>query len=51
MSKIPQDKQAGICKGNLSDTSDPVGLWSVNKSNDWVRTATYKAFCDALSGK
>ena len=51
MNKIPQDKQAGICKGNLSDTSDPVGLWSVNKSNDWVRTATYKAFCDALSGK
>ena len=52
MSKIPQDKQAGICKGNLSDTSDPVGLWSVDsKSKDWVRTATYKAFCDALSGK
>ena len=51
MTKIPHDKQAGICKGNMSDTSDPVGLWSVNsKSKDWVRTATYKAFCDALSG-
>ncbi|MBO4718335.1 MAG: endo-1,4-beta-xylanase [Prevotella sp.] len=52
MSKIPHDKQAGICKGNLADTSDPVGLWSVDtKSKDWVRTATYKAFCDAFSGK
>ena len=52
MSKIPHDKQAGICKGNLADTSDPVGLWSVDsKSKDWVRTATYKSFCDALSGK
>ena len=52
MTKIPHDKQAGICKGNLADTTDPVGLWSVdNKSKDWVRTATYKAFCDALSGK
>jgi len=52
MSKIPNDKQAGICKGNLADTSEPVGLWSVDsKSKDWVRTATYKAFCDALSGK
>lgn len=51
MSKIPNDKQAGICKGNLSDTSDPVGLWSIdNSSKDWVRTSTYKAFCDALSG-
>ena len=51
MSKIPHEKQAGICKGNLADTSDPVGLWSVDtKSKDWVRTATYKAFCDALSG-
>ena len=51
MSKIPHDRQAGICKGNLSDTaSEPVGLWSV-VSRDWVRTATYKAFCDALSGK
>ena len=51
MAKIPNEKQAGICKGNMQDTSDPVGLWSVNKSKDWVRTATYKAFCDALSGK
>ena len=52
MSKIPNDKQAGICKGNLADTTDPVGLWAIDKSSkDWVRTATYKAFCDALSGK
>ena len=52
MSRIPNDKQAGICKSNLSDTSDPVGLWSIDtKSKDWVRTATYKAFCDALSGQ
>ena len=52
MTKIPHDKQAGICKGNLADTTDPVGLWAVDsKSKDWVRTATYKAFCDALSGK
>ena len=52
MTKIPNDKQAGICKGNLADTTDPVGLWAIdNNSKDWVRTATYKAFCDALSGK
>ena len=52
MNTIPHDKQAGICKGNLVDTGDPVGLWAVDsKSRDWVRTATYKAFCDALSGK
>ncbi len=52
MNTIPHEKQAGICKGNMADTSDPVGLWSVNKvTKDWVRTATYKAFCDALSGK
>ena len=52
MTKIPHDKQAGICKGSLADTSDPVGLWAIDsKSKDWVRTATYKAFCDALSGK
>lgn len=52
MSKIPNDKQAGICKGNMVDTSDPVGLWQQDsKTKDWVRTATYKAFCDALSGK
>ena len=47
---LPQN-QAGICKGNMADTSsDPVGLWAV-KNKDWVRTATYKAFCDALSGQ
>ena len=52
MNKIPHDKQAGICKGNMSDTGDPVGLWTIDsKSRDWVRNATYKAFCDALSGK
>jgi len=52
MAKIPNDMQAGICKGNMADTSDPVGLWSIDsKSKDWVRNATYKAFCDALSGK
>ena len=50
MSKIPNDKQAGICKGNLADTNDPVGLWAI-ENKDWVRTATYKAFCDALSGQ
>lgn len=50
MNKIPQDKQAGICKGNMADTSDPVGLWTV-VDTDWVRNATYKSFCDALSGK
>lgn len=53
MSKIPNEKQAGVCKGNMSDTgSDPVGLWAIDPdSKDWVRTATYKAFCDALSGQ
>jgi GH35 family endo-1,4-beta-xylanase len=52
MTKIPNAQQAGICKGNMQDTSDPVGLWSVDsKSKDWVRTATYEAFCKALSGK
>ena len=52
MSKIPHEKQAGICKGNMADTSDPVGLWTIDsKSSDWVRNATYKAFCDALGGK
>jgi hypothetical protein len=53
MTKIPQDKQAGLCKSNMVDTStDPVGLWKKDKkTGDWVRTATYKAFCDALSGK
>lgn len=52
MNTIPHEKQAGICKGNMVDTSDPVGLWSIDSSSkDWVRNATYKAFCDALSGK
>ena len=56
MNKIPNDKQAGLCKGNMLDTGDPVGLWSYETidakgTKDWVRTATYKAFCDALSGK
>lgn len=52
MSKIPQDKQAGIVKNTLVDGADPVGLWTKNtKTNDWVRNATYKAWCDALSGK
>ncbi len=50
MSIIPNDKQAGICKLNMADTSDPVGLWEVSKSKDWVRTSTYEAFCKALSG-
>ena len=52
MTTIPNDKQAGICKGNMADTSDPVGLWTLEgKGKYWVRNATYKAFCDALSGK
>lgn len=52
LTTIDPKKQAGICKGNMVDTSDPVGLWATDsKTKDWVRTATYKAFCDALSGK
>lgn len=51
MTKIPQDKQAGLCKANIVDTGDPVGLWSKNAKSDWVRTATYKAWCEALGGK
>lgn len=52
MAKIPQDKQAGLCKSNMFDTSsDPVGLWSKNKAGDYERNAVYKAWCDALSGK
>ena len=52
MQTIPNDKQAGLCKGNMVDTNDPVGLWAIDSTTkDWVRTATYKAFCDALSGK
>lgn len=52
MTKIPSAQQAGLCKGNMVDTaSDPVGIWADDSNNGWVRTATYKAFCDALSGK
>ena len=59
MTKIPSAQQAGICKGSFFDLSktsddgkgDPVGLWSKAANSDWVRNATYKAFCDALSGK
>ena len=52
LSKIPSDKQAGLCKGSMPDTNDPVGLWSIDtQTKDWVRTATYEAFCKALSGK
>ena len=52
MKKIPNEKQAGICKGNMADTGDPVGLWAIDSyTKDWVRTATYKAFCDALQGE
>ena len=50
--KIPNEKQAGICKGNMADTGDPVGLWAIDSyTKDWVRTATYKAFCDALQAE
>lgn len=51
MSKIPQDKQAGLCKTNMFDNADPVGLWSKNKEGDYERNAVYKAWCEALSGK
>jgi hypothetical protein len=51
MDTIQHAQQAGICKGNMFDTSDPVGLWSLDANKDYVRNATYKAFCDALSGK
>ena len=52
MKLIPGDKQAGICKGNMSDTNDPVGLWSIDtQTKDWVRTAIYEAFCKALGGQ
>lgn len=51
MNKIPNDKQAGLCKGNIVDNADPVGLWTNDRDYGWTRTATYKAFCDALSGK
>lgn len=52
---IPAPQVAGISKGNLVDTSEPVGLWYKSKEKynkeDWVRTPAYKAWCDALSGK
>ena len=51
MQRIPNDKQAGLCKTNMVDTGDPVGLWTKNSKQEWVRTVTYKAFCDALSGQ
>lgn len=53
MSKIPSEKQAGICKGSLVDSAkEPVGLWTQDpKTKDWSRNATYKAWCEALSGK
>lgn len=53
MSKIPGDKQAGISKGSLVDsTNDPVGLWTQHPiTKDWERNATYKAWCEGLSGK
>ena len=53
MSKIPKELQAGLCKGNIFDLSngsgDPVGLWSKATNGDWLRNATYEAFCKALS--
>ncbi len=54
MTKIPSNQQVGISKGHIYNKSDaaPVGLWSEDKdTKEWTRTATYKAFCDALSGK
>ena len=52
MEMIPNDKQAGMCKGNMLDTTEPVGLWTTDlNTKDWVRTATYEAFCKALSGQ
>ena len=54
MTKIPSNQQVAICKGHIFNKNDeaPLGLWSEDKdTKDWVRTATYKAFCDALSGK
>ena len=52
MSNVPSAQQAGICKSNLVDTStDPVGLWSLSDKRDWVRNATYEAFCNALKGQ
>lgn len=56
MNKIPSAKQAGMCKTNMVDTNkgkgEPLGIWAIDiETQDWVRTATYKAFCDALSGE
>ena len=52
MNTIPVAQQAGICKSNMVDTSsDPVGLWSLSSTKDWVRNATYEAFCKVLSGQ
>ena len=52
LTTIDPKLQAGICKGNISDTTNPVGLWAVDsKTKDWVRTATYKAYCDVLQGQ
>ena len=51
MTLIPAAQQAGLCKGNFFDTSsDPVGLWSKAANGDYMRNATYEAFCKALSG-
>lgn len=51
MAKIPSNQQAGLCKGNFFDASDPVGLWSKASNGDWIRNATYEGFCKALSGE
>lgn len=53
MTTVPADKQAGLSKGAIVDTTnDPVGLWTPHSvTKDWERNATYKAWCDALSGK
>ena len=56
MTKIPNDKQAGICKSYMVDNGESVGLWAMkaidNKgTKDWVRTAVYESFCKALGGQ
>ena len=49
MKLLSEEKKNRTDQGLLTA---PVGLWSIDKdSKDWVRTATYKAWCDALSGK
>lgn len=50
MTRIPNEQKAGLCKGGMVDSKDPIGLWSL-KGTEWVRNATYEAFCNALSGK